>query len=105
MAHPAQARARFAVAATALTEPSRHVAALKPPAEPAPCVRRVYGGYAEVEDDFRRRLPPTVLVSGLPFELPEVPNCTTESPLPFSTRGKYLGRSWRGGAWRGMGGK
>jgi len=69
MAHPAQSRARLALAATALTEPARHVAALTQPPEPAPCVRRVYGGYAAVEDGFRRRPPPTVLGTGLPFEL------------------------------------
>ena len=71
MAHPAQAHARLAVAATALTDPARHVAALTPPAEPAPCVRRVYGGYAEVDDGCRRRWPPTELGLGLPCELAE----------------------------------
>lgn len=33
-----------------------------------------------------------------------MPNCTTERPLPLSTRGKYLGRRWRGGARREMDG-
>ena len=75
MAHPAQAHVRLAVAATALTDPARHVAALTPPAEPAPCVRRVYGGYAEVEDGCRQRSPPTAWVPGLPFEQPEAKIC------------------------------
>ena len=59
----------------ALPSPARHVAALKQPAELAPCVRRTYGGYGAVEDGFRRRRPPIVLGPVLPLDLAEVPNC------------------------------
>ena len=69
MPHPAQAHVRLALGTTALTEPARHVAALTQPAEPAPCVRRVYCGYAEVDGRCRRLSPPTVWVRWLPFEL------------------------------------